>query len=125
MTIPAWAKGTLLLTVTLAAGIAIGVGYERRRVPPHEMSGRDSHHLIRGLSEQLELDSAQYAAVAAILARRQGAVDSTWRAMRPRMHATLDSTMREILGVLRPDQAAKYREMLDTMHPGALTRDHK
>lgn len=120
MTVPAWVRGMLVLLVTLAAGIVLGVSIERRRVPRHEAGGGDPHHLIRRLNERLQFDSVQYVAVSAILARRQGAIDSTWRAMRPRMHATLDSTLREIAGVLRPDQLAKYRRMVQAMHPSAL-----
>ena len=78
------------------------------------------HHLTRRLKEELALDPAQEQAIAAILARRQGAVDSTWHAMQPHVHATLDSTLREILGVLRPDQSAKYRKMVESMHHGTL-----
>ena len=72
------------------------------------------------LKDELGLDSAQEKAIAAILARRQGAVDSTWHVLQPHVRATLDSTLREIVGVLRPDQAAKYRKMVETMHPGTL-----
>ena len=116
--VPAWTKGLLLLAVTLSAGIAIGVGYERRRAPAHETAG--SLHMLERLRDRLELDSAQEAAIAAILARRQGAVDSTWHVLRPHVRATMDSTLREILGVLRPEQAAKYRQMMETRHPEAL-----
>jgi hypothetical protein len=111
-------KGTLLLAVTLSTGVVIGVGYERRRAPAHEAAGM--HHLVSRLTDELRLDSAQQEAIAAILARRQGTVDSTWHTLRPHVRATLDSTLREIVGVLRPDQMAKYRRMVETAHPGAL-----
>lgn len=115
---PAWLKGTVLLALTLAAGIAIGMGYERRRMPSHEPS--ESHHMLEGLRQRLKLDSTQVTAIAAILARRQGVVDSTWHVLQPHVRATMDSTLREIMGVLRPDQAAKYREMVGKRHPQAL-----
>lgn len=115
---PAWTRGSLLLALTLIAGIAIGIGYERRRAPMHDPS--DTHHMLDRLTIQLGLDSAQAAAVVGILARRQGVVDSTWHAMRPHVRATMDSTVREINGVLRPDQAARFREIAGTMHPGVL-----
>jgi hypothetical protein len=116
--IPSWAKGTLLLALVLATGIAIGVAYERRRAPSHEAVG--SHHMLERLKERLDLDSTQEAAVAAILARRQGSVDSTWHVLRPHVRATMDSTLREIMGVLRPEQVTKYREMVGKQHPEAL-----
>lgn len=120
MTAPAWMKGTLLLAVAFTAGAVTGVGYERRRTPAHDAARMDSHHVMHRLKDDLGLDAAQEKAIAAILARRQGAVDSTWRAMQPHVHATLDSTTQEILDVLRPDQVAKYRKMVEARHPGTL-----
>jgi hypothetical protein len=32
----------------------------------------------------------------------------------------LDSTLQEIAGVLRPDQMAKFRNIVETMHPRTL-----
>lgn len=120
MTVPAWVKGTLLLAVTFTAGVVTGVGYERRHTPAHGAARTDAHHVMRRLTDELGLDSAQGQAIAAILARRQGTVDSTWHAMQPHVHAALDSTLQEILGVLRPEQVAKFRKMVDAMHPGTL-----
>jgi len=120
MTVPAWVRGTFLLAVTLAAGVAIGVSYERRRAPGHDAVARNSHHVMHRLKDQLGLDSAQHEAVAAILARRQGTVDSTWHAVQPHVRAALDSTLQEIVRVLRPDQMAKYRKMVEARHPGML-----
>ena len=118
MIAPTWLKGTLLLGVTLMTGILIGVTYERRRAPAHE--GARTHHVMHRLKDELGLDSVQHAAIAAIFACRQVAVDSTWHALQPHVQAALDSTFREILDVLRPDQAAKYRRMVERMHPSAL-----
>ena len=120
MTAPAWVRGALLLAVTFSAGVSVGVSYQRRSAPAHEAAGRNSHHVMQRLRHHLGLDSAQYTAIAAILARRQGTVDSTWHAMQPRVHATLDSALQEIVGVLRPDQLARHRKMLEAMHPGVL-----
>jgi hypothetical protein len=116
--IPAWVKGTLLLAATLTTGVVIGVAYERRRMPTHEAAG--THHVMHRLNNELGLDSAQQKAIAAIFARRQGAVDSTWHTLQPHVRAALDSTLREIVDVLRPEQAAKYRKMVEARHPGTL-----
>ena len=120
MMIPAWLKGTAVLAVTLTAGVIIGVSYERRNAPSHEAPVMDSHHVMHRFNHQLGLDSVQHEAIAAILARRQGAVDSTWHAVQPHMRATLDSTLREIAAVLRPEQVPVYRKMVESMHPGML-----
>lgn len=120
MTASAWVKGALLLAVTLSAGIAIGVSYERRRAPAHDVAGMASHDVLHHFTRQLGLDSAQQQAIAAIFARRQGSVDSTWHAVQPHVRETLHLTLREIAGVLRPDQLAKYRQMMEARHPGVL-----
>ena len=118
MTIPAWVRGTVLLAVTFTTGIVTGVSYERRRILEHEANG--THHMLRHLSDELGLDTAQQRAIAAILARRQGKVDSTWHVLQPHVRAAMDSTLHEIAAVLRPDQAAKFRNIVETRHPGAL-----
>lgn len=115
-----WLKGALLLLVTFGAGVALGVGYERRHGPAHEAAAMDAHHVLQHFSRELGLDSAQVQAIRSILTRHQTAVDSAWHAMQPRVSATLDSTLQEILGVLRPEQVTRYRKMIEEMHPGAL-----
>jgi hypothetical protein len=113
-------KGMLLLGTTLLAGVLIGMSYERHRAPAHGDTQARAHHLMHRFDQELGLDSAQHAAITAILARRQGTVDSTWHAVRPHVRATLNATLQEIAGVLKPDQAAKYRKMVEVMHPGVL-----
>lgn len=114
MTVPAWMRGSLLLAVTFTAGTLTGVAYERRQAPEHVRDRADSHHHVMShLTRELTLDSAQRTAIAAILGRHQGAVDSTWHAFQPRFHQALDSAQLEIARILRPDQAVKYRRMLD------------
>ena len=123
MRVPPWVKGSLVLALTLAAGVAIGIGYERRRVVSHQAETPGSHHMLQRLKTELQLDSAQTRAVEAILTRRQGSVDSTWHAIRPHVHAMLDSTLQEIVRILRPDQEAKYRRLMEGKHPNTL-HDH-
>jgi len=115
--VPAWVRATLLLGVTLAAGFAVGVAYERHRATAHQAVGMDAHDAMHHFARELDLDSAQQTAIAQILARHQGEVDSTWHAVQPHVRATLDSTVQEIAGVLRPDQLAKYRSMMEAAHP--------
>src|SRR5438132_1716976 len=110
---PVWVKGMLLLAVALTAGVAIGGAYERHRLLAHETVGMEPHHAMHRLQQELGLDSAQQKAIAVILARHQGAVDSTWHALHPLVRATLDSTLREVVGILRPDQLARYWRMVE------------
>jgi hypothetical protein len=116
MTLPAWLKGSALLAVTLAAGVVIGIAYERHHAP-RLMMPTDAQQVMQHLHSNLGLDSAQQAAIAAIFARRQGAVDSTWHSMQPHLRAELESTHVEIMKVLRPDQVEKFRKLVGAMHP--------
>lgn len=113
-------RAILVLGVTLVAGVAIGVTYERHRVNERNATPMDTHHMIGALTSSLALDSAQRTAIDAILARHQASVDSTWRELHPHVRATMDSALREIAAVLRPDQLAKFRAMLENKHPGVL-----
>jgi hypothetical protein len=120
VTAPTWLRATLLLALTFAAGLGVGVGYTWHRNATHSAEGAHSQYMIQHLARDLELDSTQHAAVARIFARRQRAIDSTWQAVEPQVHATIDSTLREIASMLRPDQLAKYRKMLEDRHPETL-----
>jgi hypothetical protein len=117
MTMRPWVRGTLLLVLTFAGGVAIGVTYERRQVSAHDVTNVQGHDALHRLATDLELDSAQQQAITEIFSRHQKEVDATWHAMQPHVRATLDSTHQEILGVLRPEQAAKFRKMMERMHP--------
>lgn len=116
MRIAAWMKGSVLLAVAFASGIAIGTTYERGRRSSLPPASAEAHDAMQHLARVLDLDSEQQRAVAAILNRRQSEVDATWHAMQPHVRATLDSASAEIIAVLRPGQAAKYRKMIEAAH---------
>ena len=80
----------------------------------------DAAHALQHMRLLLGLDSAQSAAIAVILARHQHAVDSSWRAMQPDVRANLDSTLHEIMGVLKPEQVGRFRDLVHAMHPGMM-----
>lgn len=109
-----WIKGTLLLAIAFAAGIAVGVTYERRQGAARAPVATDVHSTVRHLSSELDLDQNQQRAIVDILNRHQPEVDAAWHAMQPHMRAMLNSTSDEIIAVLRPDQADKYRKMIAT-----------
>ena len=113
-------RAILVLGVTLVAGVAIGVTYERHKLNERDVSPMDAHHMIGSLTSSLALDSAQRQAIDAILTRHQAAVDSTWRELHPHVRATMDSALREIAAVLRPDQLAKFRAMIEKKHSGVM-----
>jgi hypothetical protein len=115
--VPVCLRGMLLLAVTFASGVALGVAFERRQALPNGAPGLKAHDALHRLNGELNLDSSQHKAITEILARHQKDVDTTWHAMQPHVRATLDSTHQEILDILRPEQAVKFRKMMETMHP--------
>ena len=118
MRTPAQLKGTLLLVVTFAGGLAAGIYYERRHAPAPPAVALSAHDAMHRLVRDLDLDSAQQQAISEIIARHQKDVDATWHAMQPHVRSTLESLHNEVAAVLQPEQAVKFRKMMETMHPG-------
>ncbi len=117
-----WLRGSLLLTVTLLAGIVIGgaiVHLHLHGVASMADMG-DTAHVMSRLDHELSLDAAQHEHVRAILARRQPAIDSIWDSVRPGVHAVLDSALHEIMGELRPDQRTRFMQLVEQVHPGVF-----
>lgn len=115
-----WLRSAAILALTFAAGAAAGVGYDRHVSSAPHAPTMDAASAVKHMRLLLGLDSAQTAAVTTILARHQHAVDSSWRAMQPDVRANLDSTLREIMAVLKPAQVGRFRELVRVMHPGML-----
>jgi hypothetical protein len=115
MNAPGWVRATGLLVATLAVGAVMGSAYERRRAEVHA-SPTGEPHMLNQLTRELDLDAAQRDSLAAILARHQSEVDSVWRVVHPQMRSTLDATMREITATLRPDQVARFHEVMRSQH---------
>jgi hypothetical protein len=117
-----WLAGILLLVVTLSAGFGLGVFYARRHTLVRVLPAINLAHLVHRMEHQLDLDSAQSAQVATILARRQIVIDTMWSHLRPLVRGALDTTLIELIAVLNTEQKVKLRGMIGEMHPGVL--DH-
>jgi len=115
-----WIALVLLLVVTLAAGFGLGYVHARHHTEVRVLPAIDLRHLMHRLEHQLDLDSAQSAQIAVILARRQVVIDSLWGTLRPLVRGALDTTLIEMIAVLREDQKAKMRGMVAELHPGVL-----
>lgn len=115
-----WVAAILLLVVTLVAGFGLGLFYARRHTVVRVLPAINLSHLVHRMEHQLELDSAQSAQVATILARRQIVIDSMWGHLRPLVRGALDTTLIELIAVLRDDQKVKLRGMIAELHPGVL-----
>jgi len=115
-------RGSLLLVVTFAAGVFAGSRYERRRQPLQHEPASYAQHVVARLDHSIGLDSVQRRAITEILVRHQGSVDSAWRAVGPHLRAALGAATSEIDSMLRPDQRAKFRDLVTAMH-GAPRHD--
>jgi hypothetical protein len=118
MSVPTWLRATALLGATFAAGVLIGIGYERHQPAHSPVAQPGAAMLVEHLHQLLDLDPAQDSAIRAIVARHQGSVDSIWRGLHPHVRATLDSTAGEISAVLTPEQATKFRSAIVRFHHG-------
>jgi hypothetical protein len=118
LTVPPWARLAVLLVLAFGAGAMAGISYERHasHVQVSMTMPGNPAQLVDHLAQPLNLDSAQKAAIAQILARHQGAVDSAWRALQPKVGATLDSVHREIMSVLTPAQQKQFLSIARSMH---------
>ena len=106
------ARATLLLVVTFAAGLASGIYYERARSIDQQPLDSSRHGALHHLASELNLDPTQQEAITQIFARHQKELDAVWHSVQPHVRATLDATHQEVLALLRPDQADKFRRMM-------------
>jgi hypothetical protein len=119
MTVPTAVRGALLLVLVFIAGVSSGILYERQQSPRHEGASADTHTVLRRLATELDLSPTQQEAIDQILARHQKDIESTWHEVQPHVHAALDAAEREIVTVLTPEQAAKFRQLTGMHHqPG-------
>ena len=116
-TVPTWLRGTMLLIGTLIVGVAIGI-LATRMSPSGQPHAMDTEALMRTLTRDLALDSAQRRAIVRVFDRHQAAIDSAWRKVQPSVRAAIDSSQMEIVQVLNADQRAKFLTLLRRAHPG-------
>ena len=119
--IPAWVRGTTLLVCVFGLGGV--VGYEIGRVPSARAAvanPMEPHAFVERLGRDLDLDPAQSAAILSAMLRRQAGIDSAWRALRPTVHATIDSAQADIVAILRPDQRRRYFLLVQRAHGGMM-----
>jgi hypothetical protein len=114
-------RGSALLVVVLAVGIAIGVEFGRVRPPATDAprSAMDSASMMRTFDRALSLDSGQHAGIATVLGHRQAGIDSAWRTLQPNIRAAMDSTQMEIIGFLNDTQRAKFLALIRGAHGAA------
>lgn len=109
---------TLLLSLIIfIGGVVVGTG-GTIAVAVHRIQYAIHHpeeaprRITDRLRSKLSLDAQQADAVYAVVARRQANLQAIRREVQPRVEAELDGAVSEVEGVLRPEQAAKWRQMV-------------
>lgn len=105
----------------LIIGAAAGITADRllHRAPDQRVAvllSRVQTDAIGVIDERLHLRPDQRERVAAILERRQGAIDAVWRNTHIQLRATIDSVVEEIAAVLDSDQAVRFRTLANEVH---------
>jgi Spy/CpxP family protein refolding chaperone len=118
------AQGIVLLVVTFAAGVLVGLAGERFRAarnapdlpsPSSELLGpwRDT---LPPMFEQLDLTPDQQARILAIMEEGRPRTDRVLYQMLPRLRAVTDSIRSEIRSVLTSDQLTRMDSLMERMH---------
>ncbi|MFH1809973.1 MAG: hypothetical protein ABIJ09_14605 [Pseudomonadota bacterium] len=112
----------LSMVAVFVAGIAVGLVADRllegsrggHRPPP---PGPPLEHLLERFSGELDLKASQQQAIQEILQQGRVQAEQILGRARPELDATRKGMEERIIALLDPEQAAKYREMLER-HPG-------
>ena len=104
----------------LILGAAAGITIDRvlhRSPDGHTLLMEDVQEDPLGVMDRfLDLSPEQRERVAAVLASRQATLDTVWESTHIRLQATMDSVVDEIAAVLDPDQAERFRQLVDELH---------
>lgn len=113
-------RGRAVLALVAAAllGAAGGVVADRSWLARGRPEVASDASLIAAMRREVGLDAEQERRVREILARRQQAVDSAWRVMRPNVHAAISGAQMEIAMMLRADQRERYMSWIKSAHGG-------
>ncbi|PYP60598.1 MAG: hypothetical protein DMD40_00220 [Gemmatimonadetes bacterium] len=102
----------LLAAVFVAGGLA---GWGGREAAERDDRGprRGPDALVKYLSRELDLSSAQRDSVRAIIARHRPETDSLWARVRPRFDSIKARMRTEIDAQLTPEQRARHQQLID------------
>jgi len=101
-----WAAALLL--ATFVAGAAVGAGARTmwaRRAARH---GPD--HFLGVLTQELRLTPLQHDSVGAVIWRHWHRTNALWDSLKPRFDSVRANMDSEVVRLLTPDQATKYRD---------------
>ena len=107
----------LIATLLVLTGGVLALLLERIIVQHAAGSTAAAHDsVVAHMDSTLRLTRAQRDSIHAIFAHHQSTVDSAWRSINHRMHATIDSVHRQMEQVLEPDQRRAFHEWMRRQH---------
>jgi len=119
-------NGTARAIALFLAGctLAFALGVFTGRMTAHAASANpmEPDAVVMTLTRQLQLDSTQQRQIRGIFRRHQGAVDEAWRSVQPHVRAAIDSTQMEVLSALRPEQRARFLDIVRSAHRGMTVK---
>jgi hypothetical protein len=101
-----------LLAVLLGGGVALGVVIDRTWLRPEAREGDRTQRLLARFRDKLGLDAEQERAVGQALRRGRAELDAIRARIEPELTAARKRMRAEVSRVLRPDQRARYEEMV-------------
>lgn len=111
------ARAAFVVLALLLCGIVIGaVGdrlllFRHHQLMPRGAFNASGSRIVERLAFDLDLSSAQRAAVGQIVRRHHDRVSALWANVRPQVHSEMDQAHREIDQLLTPQQREKFRRM--------------
>jgi hypothetical protein len=111
-----WTAAAALLVAGAAGGVALERFLHHRQDPHSRLLEEVQRDPIGVMDRELNLRPGQREQVAAILSRRQGAIDAVWGDTHVRLRAAVDSVVSEIAAVLDTGQARRFRAFADEIH---------
>lgn len=111
------ARAAFVALALVLCGIVIGaVGdrlllFRRHQLIPRGAFDASSSRIVERLAHDLDLSSAQRAAVLEIVRRHHDHVIALWAEVGPQVHSEMDQAHHEIDQVLTPQQRERFRRM--------------
>ena len=105
------AFGLLIATFVLGALMGGAATSMADRRSHKARADRPRPTYVERLGAELGLTDMQKDSVRAVLDRHQPAMDSLWESIRPQFQSERQAIRTEILGMLTPDQQARYTEL--------------
>ena len=112
----AWIAALALLVIGAAVGITMDRLHHRSGSSGSSLHAQVRRDPMAVMERELDLRPEQRPRIAAILERRQNAVNDVWQDAHVRLRATVDSVVSELAAELDSSQARRLRTLAEELH---------